>query len=376
MSDCSNTITKAKPTYLHPVNLPVLKTLFPLTYSKSISGAHVFQTPNEIHIPNLKIANSSWKNIAEKEQKFKMSFKDIANNVKTSNLIYKSQTDFLHAQSPDNSVSYQSIMPNSIKTWTFALFPNILSFISIFISIYLYCKSRRALSFMPLATNIPKATAIIVNTNYSRLIIRPAAPVEHYDDILTPIPELSESKLIIDLSFVILAGIISIHLLLYIARLIFAKTYRHQRHHTFACNTSLFLELSDHSSCVLLEVVQWPSCPSNLDLHGLEPPCEFTFNEKFFKGTLNLIWSTSNVSRLSDGRQFELPKTLKVLGKTKRKLNIILKHNYTAHLNISHGNLSFPLSYKMISSNNETQLMSPTTSTQMSDNLYPNLNLV
>ena len=370
LSDCTKVDQEAKPTYLHPVNLPVLKTMFPKDQIPSVSGSHVFESPNEIHIPDLKIDETQWNNIINKEDKFKMSFKQITDNLDTSNTLFKSQADFLrsHAHTPSKSLS--EYMPNSIKTWSLSLVPNILSTISLIISLYVLFKTRKTLSYIALATHTPTAHGYIIQSNQSIMAKPPTLIATN-----STLPNIPETKFVIDITFAVMIGFMTIQIIIFLSKQVYKQLSRNNSHYSSGhAMSNLYIELSDHSECVLIKLMTIPACPTNLKLLDINPPNEINYNKTILAGYLTLSWICPYLTRLTDNRKFRVPNKTKLYGCNKTIVNKILKNNYVANIIIQHGHLSFPMTInttrsKFENTQPEVAINNPTTNL-----LYPTIN--
>ena len=222
LSGCKRDNAGMDPTYLHPINLPVLKTLFPKG-SKEVSGSTLSISPHLLELPDFKLADSKAAKVAEKDDKFKMSFSKITDNIKTSDTIYKSQVDLIRSQAAVDGGTTPGWLGQNSWSLGLASFPALLSLISLALSIYVCLSTRRTLSFMPVG-GIPSVGAIQI-TNKSQNL--------KYDDFRPMINEIEEQleltrngtsivnitefdykELIVDVVFGVLVALLILHLIM------------------------------------------------------------------------------------------------------------------------------------------------------------------
>ena len=163
-----------------------------------------------------------------------------------------------------------------------AMIPNVLSILSIILSIYIWIRTRKSLAFVPLASNIPSAKAWVVISNdtinaYQEIIPKAEA-------ILLEI-ESNNKQLIFEIIAATMIAILFIQFIIYIGKIIYLRTVKRNLHNTINCKSTLWLELSDHKNCALIILFHIPACPSNLNIRSICPRATLSFNIIVYMGS-------------------------------------------------------------------------------------------
>lgn len=127
--------------FMHPVNLPVLHTLYSKADLKAISGITTYKNPARIKLPTFKLKSDNWSDVIAVDKKFTVDFKKLAANVDTDAKIYKSKADAILDHHPKLDSNYGYSSSSGWAAWI-AL---IISIASMVLSVLVCCRSQGAL---------------------------------------------------------------------------------------------------------------------------------------------------------------------------------------------------------------------------------------
>ena len=151
-----------KTTYLYPVSLTVLHSLFPKSVVERISGLTASNRTHSIVVPNFDIKADNWTDIMHKDKKLTFDFKAIAKAVKKGNDIFATKADYL-----SNRILRGGHLTSPSLWYGFDLPTGIMSLVALTISCYTFYKLRSLTALLVTAAAIPKANANIIVTNVS-----------------------------------------------------------------------------------------------------------------------------------------------------------------------------------------------------------------
>ena len=108
-----------------------------------------------------------------------------------------------------------------------------------------------------------------------------------------------------------------------------------QRHQT-AFRSTLVLELSTVDKYMTIDLMDVPTCPTNIDFSGLEAPVDLAIIPKFRKFVLNLEWENTFVMDLSTDLKFSMPTFLPLGYYQARTIRKILARKHYVNFFVRH----------------------------------------
>ncbi|XP_069107346.1 uncharacterized protein, partial [Argopecten irradians] len=304
---------------LHPVNLALIQEFFDPSTHSAILGHTMYSNVVNISIPKFNIYNHSIVEALANDQKYHLSLKKIVKKAQKGETVFKSLSESML----DSTLS--AVNTNWPDTsGIVSLVAGVLSGTAIFISICTYRKYR-ILSAAVLLTkpNTVSAftlppTANIPNFHYKPLpeITTMSMFTDHvYNSLQTPWPYVT-------LSFLTTAFVlISIYF-------IWSKFKASNK-------TSIHVELTTGSECVLITVASLPLCPDNWTI---TPPIDITSIQvtgKIFP-VIHFHWSEFSVIHNHTKHRIYPKHKLHVSHIKAHKIARIVKQPYAAYILLSH----------------------------------------
>ena len=136
---------------MHPLNLPVLQSFYPLDTRTNVRGTVTFSLLPQITIPNITLQSNNFTSVMLAENKFSLDFKKIAKQTKDDKTLYiKPIDEYMSTGNSDMGSNFSSILVYiSLATTIF----------SILLSFYVLCKMRSFIGLIPVSTQLPMAKA-------------------------------------------------------------------------------------------------------------------------------------------------------------------------------------------------------------------------
>ena len=269
ITGCNN-ITK--PTYLHPLNLPVLQSFYPLDTRINVRGTVTFSELPQISIPNITLQSSNFTSVMLAEKKFSLDFKKIAKQTNADKTLYIKPID--EYMSTDNSgmgSNFSSILVYiSLATTIF----------SILLSFYVLCKMRSFIGLIPVSTQLPMAKA------YQDIVKSTLKPFKTEDtstdsDTSNGIKVIEINELLYVICLIVFA--VSILYLLMNLKSIVTNIYISlQGFVKHSCSTSVFyLRVFNENRCTDIKLLIMNRCPPNIKLSKHPQQIHLTLNLNF-----------------------------------------------------------------------------------------------
>lgn len=291
--------------HLFPINLAMLSHYFDDKALAHIQSDTLLDHPLEIITPDFNISNDTIDSVLVDDKASHMDLAKVVEKSKHDEIIFKSQTEaLLHQHLPNMLSTFPTIM--DILT-IIATAMSGLSLVGVFLLFARYAKADPLppLTFNPYTT--PRQSPII-----------PTADNDFWVYIITDFASLF---------FIVILIITLIYLII--------KKY----HYTMRCNTTLFLELTDGTTCVTLPLLNLAHCPRFWHVKADSYLSDFKVNG-FFVKTLTVDFHGLTLENVFSPQILTPPSSIPLSPITGIVVQRLLKRQFWAFLLLTHKSYS------------------------------------
>ncbi|KAK3083806.1 hypothetical protein FSP39_003442 [Pinctada imbricata] len=307
-------------TVLHPVNLALIQEFFDPRFHKAIFGDTSFRELRDINFPSFNIFNHSFLQYLANDKQHHLSMKKMAKIAKRDETVFKSLAESMLAGQIDFSTSSFPDTDGLI-----ALVGTSLAFLCIIYCIWSYFKIRKLTTLLAL-THV---------TNPSH-----AFPTLHPDLSLmyTKAPEVDEKVTIFENIYTSFTTPWP-YVTLSVFTTLFICFYAHKLWKKFKSThkTTLHIELTTGTECILLQLATLPLCPDNWviqppqDIHNIN-----IHRTCLLWATVTLETSEFAIQNVHTNKQLNIPTSFNISVIKAYRLRRLLRQPYTAYFLLSH----------------------------------------
>ena len=311
ISSCSENQTYTK---VHPVNLALIQNFFNDSYIKSLTGDSFFNTTVNVSLPTFDLYEHKFSDLVADDKNNDLSLKKMAQAAKSDKQIFTSLAHSMVAGEVSLPPSW-SDKYNIILIITGSMM--IINFLITLWLIFKFRTLRAAVLFHRVSATLP-----------------PTFIYETIPTIPTPsVIETLQSSISWD-HMIFLLAILNLFCILYFGSRYFTPPQR---------QTNVVIEVATQSTCVMLNVIQLPMCPS---FYVARFPTD-TIDIRvygYLRPSLHISWSDFQIHSVKDMKDVHMPRKLKVgLITAWRLRHLIRSGNPSIYLYISHQGLIQPL---------------------------------
>lgn len=316
LDNCHNTTRITK---LHAVNLALLQQFFEKELTH-ITGDTLFEEPMDIKIPGFNIYQHNLSNVLSNDHKQHLNLMKMAEATKSEQQIYQSLADSLAAENFNDLSS--SAWPLSTKVTSYLALG--LATLATSLCIYLGLKLRSLTSMLILLQNAKPVQLAPTSEKSNVLSYFSSTPtiLDSHDQEAQNYAQEWQYLLIVSIIITIMC-IIMVSIF---------KVIRRHHHHTTLC-----IELSTGSSCVLVEIMSLPMCPKYWHFQA----SEFIENvciKGYVKPHVQINWESITITNTKTKQIIPMVKTVPVHPIKAFQVRKMLKEHCNVFLLFQHHN--------------------------------------
>ncbi|KAK3096841.1 hypothetical protein FSP39_003849 [Pinctada imbricata] len=308
-------------TILHPVNLALIQEFFDTGY-ETIEGHTTFQKFVDLKIPTFKIFNHSFSKYLAADKQDHLSLKKMADRAKKDEKVFQTLAESMID-------GYVDLDLNSFPdtSGTIAISAACLAVICFIYSIWSYLKFRKLTAILALTHQINQSHAFPTPQPDLSFIYtqKPGAPSQTHTEIL----EHVYTSFTTPWPYVTLSVITTLMICCYAHKLWrkFKRTHK----------TTLHIELTTGTDCILIELASLPLCPEHWLITPPEDIHAITINRTCLLWA-NLTIDTSDfiIRNIHTDKQLKIPMTIHISPFKALRLRNLLRQPYTAYFLLSH----------------------------------------
>ena len=304
---------------LHPVNLALIQEFFDPKFHSSIFGDTAFQQYLDLKVPHFKIFNHSFSKYLAVDQKQHLSLKKMAKLAKKDETVFQSlaesmidgQIDFGVDSFPDTS-------------GTIAIVASALASVCMIYCIWSFFKIRKLTTIITL-THLTNPSKAFPTPHPNLALLYTNSPdqeeqvpvLEHiYTTFTTPWPYVTLS-------------VLTTLLICYSAHRLWSKFKRTHK-------TTIHLELTTGTDCMLVPITTLPLCPDNWHIQPPQHIDNIILRRTCYGSNLTLDIPEFIIQNKHTNKTLNVPTTFHLSPIKAYRLRSLLKQPYTAYFLLSH----------------------------------------
>lgn len=300
----------------HSVNLALLQQFFNDSKLLAIQANTMFSSSLHVQIPNFEIYKHDFQERLVADSQLHFSMKKMAQATKRDEKIFQTLSEPLLS----GDIQLSSTWPTSNDILTYISF--ILAISASLVCIMLFLKHRQLMAMMTMMNQIQYTKAF--ETNYIFEKTTTESPINIIDSIKE---NITWDHLIFAVNMILLMLCISLVI---------------QMRDTTKCGTTIILELTSGSTCVMIPLLTLSLCPSLLEI---SPPSSISnvFLNEWPSRILKADWTNFKVTNKLQYSTIEIPTGIKLSWMNRYRVMKVMRQPYMAYILLKHGNITMPI---------------------------------
>lgn len=307
-------------TVLHPVNLALIQEFFDPKFHSTIFGDTTFQQYLDLKIPKFKIFNHSFSQYLAADQKHHLSLKKMAKLAKKDETVFQSLAESMLAGQIDFTVDS---FPDT--SGTIAIVASVLTTLCMLYCIWSFFKIRKLTTILAV-THIPSPTTAFPTPHPNLLSYYNNGP---NTESPSPILQNIYTSFTTPWPYVTLSVFTTLLICFYAHRLWnkFKQTHK----------TTLHMELTSGTDCILIPLLTLPLCPDNWNI---QPPQDI---QHINVRRTYIIWANLSldapdfiIENTHTNKRINIPTTILISPLKAHRLRNLLAQPYTVYFLLSH----------------------------------------